>query len=404
MSDESYEAFFSEFGAYLSKEKERKKINNDYNPLLVIRSQSDEVRLHSRIIHSLLDTRGSHYQGSLFLEPFLAELGFADFFMDLNKVFVKAEWKHIDLYISDDDKHIIIENKIYAGDGNRQIERYIDELITRQGVECKDIAVVYLSIDEKEVAPHSLGEWKIVQGNLVCGDKKICYKNATYSNEILSWIESCQSKVKNITNLYTTLEFYKKCVEKITKGEKMGLEKFLEQKDNADYVKIAAEIQRLRLEEISVKSFKKSVANKAEYSDWQIFEEKDIHCDEDSTKRTFAYGNKKYLNQTFKFMLTLEATKSNKGMGFRLFVNAKSYNDFVSLNGDITEEIKEIVAKHGFRLNRWGWWLLDEKDSYMVDLTNESLEEYFENLYKKVDALNELLKNDSEIAKLASEV
>ena len=79
MSDESYEQFFSEFGAYLSKEKERKKIDNDYNPLLVIRSQSDEVRLHSRIIHSLLDTRGSHYQGSLFLEPFLAKLGFTDF-------------------------------------------------------------------------------------------------------------------------------------------------------------------------------------------------------------------------------------------------------------------------------------------------------------------------------------
>lgn len=372
----------------------------------MIRSQSDEVRLHSRIIHSLLDTRGNHYQGSLFLEPFLRVLDLADFFMDLRKVFVKAEWNHIDLYISDDDKHIIIENKIYAGDGDRQIERYIDSLIDK-GVECENIAVVYLSIDEKEVAPHSLGEWKIAQDNLVRGDKKICYKNATYKKDILSWIESCQSKAKNITNLYATLEFYKECVEKITQGEKMELEKFLEQK--SEYITIAAEIQRLRLEKVSVESFKKSVANKAEYSDWQIFEKKDICSDISGYICAFAYGNKKYLNQPFRFMLSLEETRANKHIGFGLFVNGesggKSYNNFYGFKDkEIPIKLKEIVKKHGFRLNRSGWWLLDEKDSYMVDLASESLEEYFDKLYKKVNSLNELLKNDSEIAKLASEV
>ncbi len=410
MTDESYAQFFSEFGAYLSKEKERKKIDNDYNPLLVIRSQSDEVRLHSRIIHSLLDTRGKHYQGSLFLESFLKMLGFTDFFMDLNKVLVKAEWNHIDLYISDNDKHIIIENKIYAGDGDKQIERYIDSLINN-GVDCENIAVVYLSIDEKDIAPHSLGKWKNDDDKeyLVWGDKKIRYKNATYKKDILSWIETCQSKAKNITNLYATLEFYKKCVENITQGAKMGLEKFLEQKP--EYIAIVAEIQRLRLEEVSVETFKKSVANNARYSDWQII---DIHYDKNDNVANscicaFAYGNKKYLNQTFRFMLSLEQTKANKHIGFGLFVNGesngKSYNRFYGFKDkEIPTKLKGIVEKHGFRLNRWGWWLLDDKDSYMVDLASESLEEYFDKLYQKVNALNELLKNDSEVAKLASEV
>ncbi len=408
MSNESYAQFFSEFGAYLSKEKERKKIDNDYNPLLVIRSQSDEVRLHSRIIHSLLDTRGKHYQGSLFLEPFLKVLDLADFFMDLNKVLVKAEWNHIDLYISDNDKHIIIENKIYAGDGDKQIERYINTLI-KNGVDCENIAVVYLSIDDRDIAPHSLGKWANNKEYLVWDNKKIRYKNATYKKDILSWIESCQSKAKNITNLYATLEFYKKCVENITQGEKMGLNEFLEQKP--EYITIAAEIQRLRLEEVSVETFKKSVANNAKYSDWQII---DIHYDKNDKVASsciceFAYGNKKYLNQTFKFMLSLEKTRANKHIGFGLFVNGesggKSYNNFYDFkNKDIPIKIKEIVAKHGFILNHSGWWLLDEKDSYMVDLASESLEEYFDKLYQKVNSLNELLKNDSEIAKLASEV
>lgn len=107
-------------------------------------------------------------------------------------------------------------------------------------------------------------------------------------------------------------------------------------------------------------------------------------------------------------MLSLEEARANKHIGFGLFVNGesggKSYNNFYGFKEDILKDLKGIVAKHGFRLNRSGWWLLDEKDSYMVDLASESLEEYFEKLYKKVNALNELLKNDSEIAKLASEV
>lgn len=405
MSDSAYEQFFSDFGAYLSKEKERKKLNNDYNPLLIIRSQSDEVRLHSRIIHSLLDTRGNHCVGALFLEPFLEMLGFRGFFVDLDKVFIKAEYKHIDLYISDNDKHIIIENKIYADDGNKQIERYINTLDS--GVDCENIAVVYLSVSEKEIAPHSLGQWRIDKEYLICGDKRITYKNITYENEILSWIESCQSKAKNLMNLNATLEFYKDCVKKITKGDKMALEQLLEQKP--EYIAIASEIQRLRLEEISVEAFKKSIANKAEFSDWQIFNEKDIvDFKIGGRKRVFAFGNKVHLNQTFKFMLTLEKTNFNAHIGFGLFVNGeikgKAYNHFCGYSPEIPIKLKEIVTKRGFVVNYWGWWLIDENDKYAVDLTNESLEEYFEKLYKKVNALNDLLQNDKEIESLAEQV
>lgn len=385
MSDnESYERFFSEVSAYLSKEKERKKIDNDYNPLLAIRSQNDEVRLHSRIIHSLLDTRGSHYQGSLFLEPFLKMLDFKDFALDLHRAFVMREYKYIDLYISDNDKHIIVENKIYAGDGDKQIERYIDSLI-KDGADCENIAVVYLSVESQKISPYSLGKWKNDKGYLVCGNQKIRYKNITYSDEILSWIESCQSKAKNITNLYATLEFYKKCVENITKGEKMGLEKFL--KENRDFIKIAAEIKRLEIEEMCVNLFKSEVASKAEFSEWEIIN-KGI---------AFSFCPKSYLKQTFKFMLTLEKTPANRYLGFRLHINGEYPKD-------LPQRLKAIIEKHGFKLNAWGWWLCDESGKDMVDLTNESLEEYFTRCYKNANKLNDFLQNDSEIQALAKQV
>ena len=66
-------------------------------------------------------------------------------------------------------------------------------------------------------------------------------------------------------------------------------------------------------------------------------------------------------------------------------------------------------GKKEFKLNFWGWWLVDENGRDTVDLTSENLKDYFLRLYEKVDRLNDFLgeqekQNDSEIAQLASEV
>lgn len=390
-----YEQFFESVKDFLTKENERKKRDNDYNPLLVIRSVGDEVRLHSRMLHSLLDPLGKHYQGALFLEPFLEKLDLAGWFVDIYKARVRAEYKHMDLYISDDDKHIIIENKIYADDGDKQIERYIDTLLN-DNVECEDIAVVYLSVDEKEPKPYSLGKWE-VKGDkekyLICGDKKIVYRHITYKKEIVEWIQSCQERVKNITNLYVVLEFYKQCVKQITEGEKMSLEKLLN--DKPEFIAIAAEIQRVRLEELSFKAFEQEFNNKPEFAEWKFI-------DKMKDSKVCGFCPQKYLNQCFQFMLTLEKTNFNRYLGFRLHINGEYAKD-------LPKRLKSIVETEGFRLNYWGWWFVDENGKDMVDLTNESLDEYFERLYKKVNALNDFLgegerQSGSEVAQLASEV
>ncbi|MBX0332941.1 PD-(D/E)XK nuclease family protein [Pontibacter sp. HSC-14F20] len=47
-----------------------------FNIFSVLRSHSDEVRVHSRFIAELLNPKGSHGQGTLFLNLFLNELEF----------------------------------------------------------------------------------------------------------------------------------------------------------------------------------------------------------------------------------------------------------------------------------------------------------------------------------------
>ena len=409
MLNKNYEQVFEKFKEFFAKEKERKQRENDYNPLLVIRSASDEVRLHSRMLHSLLDPQGKHYQKALFLEPFLEILGLQDF-IDISRARVFTEYKHIDLYISDGKGHIIIENKVYAGDGERQIERYIEQLLNEK-IECENIAVVYLSIDKNEPSPNSLGKWKKQGEMLAESGKQIRYKNITYKDDIIKWIGLCQEKVKNITNLYASFEFYKKCVEQITKGEKMDLEQFL--LENDVFIAVAAEIQRVNLEEISIKAFKQEVPEKAEFKGWKVLCEKDIKGFEvGGYARTFAFGNEKHLNQCFKFMLSLEKTRfNNKYIGFTLFVKKENYNHFCGFKDkNLPKRLKLIIEKQpNYKLTDSGWWLLDENGNYAVDLTQKSLYEYFYELYKKVDKLNDFLgeqerQKDSEIAKLADEV
>lgn len=127
-------------------------------------------------------------------------------------------------------------------------------------MEYENIAVVYLSLNKRKPSQESLNEWSIKEGKwLVKKDnEKIIYKNATYKTEILKWIEKCQKKCKNISNLYMSFEFYKECVKILIEEKKMGLEEFL--KDNKDkrekFIKIIAEIKKQRVEELSVEMFR----------------------------------------------------------------------------------------------------------------------------------------------------
>ena len=110
------------------KEQNRQKQRglNNYNILTTVLKEHDEVRLHSRMIASLLDPSGEHYQSNLFLDKFLEVLNVPEFQIDSEKCSVYREYENIDLYITDSNKHIIMENKIYARDQKEQIKRYIE--------------------------------------------------------------------------------------------------------------------------------------------------------------------------------------------------------------------------------------------------------------------------------------
>ena len=192
-------------------DRQRAMGKHDYNIFTLFHGFSDEVNLHSNFIASLLDPNGDHYKGDLFLKLFLETCGIDDFSIDTSRATVFKEFKHIDIYISDGKKHIILENKVYAKDQPTQIARYI-EAIKKEGDEDEDIYVLYLHPDGKLPDNQSFGDY---HAKLLGENPSIKFKVISYSKEILEWIDRCKNEVSNITDLNVFLSQYKDVIEMI---------------------------------------------------------------------------------------------------------------------------------------------------------------------------------------------
>ena len=219
---EDFEKLFMAMGkgymaAKAEADRQRAMGKHDYNIFTLFHDFSDELNLHSNFIASLLDPNGDHYKGDLFLKLFLETCGIDDFSIDTSRATVFKEFKHIDIYISDGKKHIILENKVYAKDQPTQIARYI-ETIKDEGakesdrVKDEDICVLYLHPDGKLPDNQSFGDYHT---RLLGENPSIKFKVISYGKEILEWIDKCKNEVSNLTDLNVFLSQYKDVIEMI---------------------------------------------------------------------------------------------------------------------------------------------------------------------------------------------
>jgi len=223
---------FNKFEIFLKKVEENKKYikqtgKNDYNILSIANKNSSEL-MHSKILASLLNVEGLHYQDDLFLKIFLKILNINDFDsknskLEIEKSGRKQEDGRIDIYLTDGNTHLVIENKINASDQEKQIERYIDIIYKDfPEIESNNLYIIYLSKNRKLPSKLSLGRFKI-DNNYICensGDKIAIFKSIHYEKEILSFVDECINEVNNISNLKEALITYKQVIEKIVKKYK----------------------------------------------------------------------------------------------------------------------------------------------------------------------------------------
>ena len=167
-----------------------------FNVFSVLRSEHDEVNLHSRFLAALLDHRQSPGQFRENLADFLHRLDISDFNHD--GASIKREWNNIDILVCDRSsmQAVIIENKIGAVDQPRQLARYAGQM--------KEYAchVLYLTPDGREASEDSADD--------------IEYRCISYKNDLVPWLKDCQRRAYDEPPLRESVAQYLRLIEKLT--------------------------------------------------------------------------------------------------------------------------------------------------------------------------------------------
>ena len=136
-----------------------------------------------KVLEELFSPSGSHYQGSLFLRPFVKNvlgLNIPDTELERAEVYRQhytSEGRYIDIVIKTANYFIAIEVKINTGDLNGQCRDYYEEAKQHCADE-NNAKIIYLTPDGRKPSPES-----------ACG-KEICI---SFKKDIREWLLSCLS-------------------------------------------------------------------------------------------------------------------------------------------------------------------------------------------------------------------
>lgn len=201
--------------ARVSAEVHSKLRHERFNVFTTLLKEHDEVRLHTRFIHCLLDPKGNHDCGSRFLELFFETLAdhpgldHADQKKLLparppNQWVVQREasrspYGQIDVLLEQANCFgIAVENKIYANEQHEQLESYWKYLTEKFG---ENAILLYLTIHGKKSEANKIN---------------FSYVRISYVEHILAWLDKCLWETTRITAINQVLLQYREVVRQIT--------------------------------------------------------------------------------------------------------------------------------------------------------------------------------------------
>ncbi|MDB5091058.1 MAG: hypothetical protein JWR09_5052 [Mucilaginibacter sp.] len=191
MEINQFQNLLNQVNAITNKYKKVTELTGEnFNVFRILKVESSEVKTHSAFIAELLNPNGSHGQKDTFLKLFIKAFCFKENTIDSESCKVKVEESigtishdrtqggRIDIIIKDvHNHHIIIENKIYAGDQVHQLTRYYNY--------SDNADIIYLTLDGKSPSKDSMGDMED-------GKHFKCY---SYEHDILNWLELCRKEV-----------------------------------------------------------------------------------------------------------------------------------------------------------------------------------------------------------------
>lgn len=182
-----------------------------FNLISLLGMEHNERYTHSNIIAELLNPKGSHGYGSIFLQLFLENLKITGFQIEDCRIITEEYVGSIncsdgstirtflDIVIKEKSGRVIlIENKIWAKDQHLQIERYYDTYKE------KIVKLFYLNVNEWNDCPTKRTDVLSV------------FQNISYKNEINNWLQECLKNSKEKALVHYQIQAYKNIVAKIS--------------------------------------------------------------------------------------------------------------------------------------------------------------------------------------------
>lgn len=195
---------------------EAHKRGEHFNIFNVLDLTSDETRTHSAFIAELLDPNGSHGLGDQFLQSFVNTIDcLKSWHFDTQSAKVHKELSiggknedcseggRIDIVVESNGKAIIIENKIYAGDQEKQLVRYYNYGTKNYS---NGIRLLYLTLNGDDASEYSHEKLAINED----------YYAIAYNHEISDWLQRCIEFSARQPLVRETLIQYQNLINKLT--------------------------------------------------------------------------------------------------------------------------------------------------------------------------------------------
>lgn len=199
-----------------AQQEERNRKGENYNLFSILNIERYELK-HSALIANLLDPKGSHGCGDAFLRAFfeiaLKERAYP--FEDCTLPHSDTEYYtgpiagdtggRIDILIQSSCYGLIIENKIYAGDQDKQLIRYDNygkEIFGADGY-----LLVYLTLYGYDASKESTATKSA---------EEVGYLRLSYAEDILRWLEQCARLAYDKPLVRESLNQYIRTIKQLT--------------------------------------------------------------------------------------------------------------------------------------------------------------------------------------------
>ena len=199
-----------------AQQEERNRKGENYNLFSILSIERYELK-HSALIANLLDPKGSHGCGDAFLRAFfeiaLKERAYP--FEDCTLPHSDTEYYtgpiagdtggRIDILIQSSCYGLIIENKIYAGDQDKQLTRY--DNYGKKTFGADGYRLVYLTLYGYDASKESTATKSA---------EEVGYLRLSYAEDILRWLEQCARLAYDKPLVRESLNQYIRTIKQLT--------------------------------------------------------------------------------------------------------------------------------------------------------------------------------------------